>query len=47
MRKILAFFQGMLEFRSDVTTSYSFPLIESYDAGREFAHILTFRRYDR
>lgn len=41
------FLLGMLEFRAFVTTHVPWPLIESYDSGRELAHRLTFRYYDR
>lgn len=38
---------GAREYRTDFTTSYDDPdLLESYDAGRELAHIATRRRYD-
>jgi hypothetical protein len=47
MRHLIAFLRGVREFRSDLTTHYDYPLIETYDAGREAAHRLTFRRYDR
>lgn len=45
--KFLAFFKGMREFRSSVTTHYGPSLIESYDSGRELAHRLTLRRYEQ
>lgn len=41
-----AFLLGLLEFRSDSTTSYDPPLIEVYDAGRDLAHRLTLRHWD-
>jgi hypothetical protein len=45
-----AFFTGMREFRSDVTTAYEDDeygeLAEIYDCGREFAHWITFRRFE-
>lgn len=43
---IHAFLLGIREFRSDWTTSYDDNRIEAYDAGRELAHKLTFRRFD-
>jgi len=43
---IKAFIRGVIEFRSDLTTHYDYPLIESYDLGREWAHRLTFRIWD-
>jgi hypothetical protein len=46
MTKIKAFLLGIWEFRQDMTTHFDYPLIESYDAGRELAHILTFRYFD-
>lgn len=47
MDKLKAFLLGLREFRTDLTTHFDYPLIESYDAGRELAHRLTFRRYDQ
>lgn len=39
--------RGAAEFRTDLTTPYDDPdVLESYDSGRELAHILTGRRYD-
>ena len=47
MRKVRAFINGVREFRNDVTMHYrSYDLMLSYDWGREWAHRLTFRRYD-
>ena len=47
MKKLKAFFLGMKEFRLAFTTSYDdFDLASAYDHGREFAHRLTFRRYE-
>lgn len=47
MYKIIAFLNGMREFRSDVTTSYDdYDLLISYDWGREYAHRMTFRFFD-
>jgi hypothetical protein len=42
-----AFIKGMLEFRSSATTNYDYPDIYKYDAGRELAHRLTFRKWDK
>ena len=48
MRRIKAFFHGMIEFRRDFTTSYADEgLQDEYEWGREWAHRLTFRRFDR
>lgn len=33
--------------RSDFTTSIDYPLIETYDWGREKAHRVTFRRFEQ
>jgi hypothetical protein len=45
--KIRAFINGVREFRSDVTTHYEdYDLLCSYDWGREWAHRVTFRRWD-
>jgi hypothetical protein len=47
MSKIYAFIKGIIEFRSSVTTGYDdYDLTLSYDQGRDFAHKLTFRKYD-
>lgn len=44
---IRAFFRGMKEFRSSFTFSYvNASLSEAYDWGREWAHRLTFRRFE-
>lgn len=46
-RKIAAFILGAWEFRLSFTTHYDdYDLLECYDAGREFAHRITLRRYD-
>lgn len=45
-QKIKAFLLGIIEFRSSITTNYEYPLINSYDSGREFAHKITFRLFD-
>lgn len=47
MARLKAFLWGMIEFRSDLTRHYGGDLIETYDAGRDLAHVLTFRRWDR
>lgn len=46
MKKIGAFLLGMSEFRSDMTTNPGDDLIEAYDSGREWAHRVTFRRFE-
>ena len=53
MEQIKAFFMGVREFRSASTTGYYLEngavnekLLNAYDWGREWAHRLTFRRYD-
>jgi len=46
MTRIKAFLLGVWEFRSSVTTHYDYPLIETYDRGRDLAHRLTFRHWD-
>lgn len=45
--RIRAFLFGVREFRSDFTTNFGSHLIESYDAGRDFAHRLTLRYWDQ
>lgn len=44
---IRAFLLGIIEFRSDLTSHFGYPLIESYDRGRDLAHRLTLRHWDR
>jgi len=44
--KVKAFTWGIREFRLGCTRHYDYPLIESYDWGRECAHRLTLRRYE-
>ncbi len=46
LRHLTAYLNGIREFRSDLTTHYDYPLIESYDRGREHAHRITRRRYE-
>jgi hypothetical protein len=47
MALLKAFLLGMREYRSSFTYSYDdeSPIV-AYDWGREWAHRLTFRRYD-
>ena len=56
MRRIIAFLRGVYEFRRsftwadtddhrDLWDGYT-PLDDAYDRGREWAHRLTFRRFD-
>ena len=40
-----AFWLGMIEFRSDITSNCA-GQEEAYDWGREIAHRLTMRRFD-
>jgi hypothetical protein len=47
MPKIKAFLLGMKEFRLNWTTSFDDDeLMNKYDEGREFAHIITFRFFE-
>jgi len=47
MKKLFAYLNGMLEFRSSYTTNYKdYALICAYDEGRDMAHWLTFRKYE-
>lgn len=47
MQKIRAFLLGVMEFRSDLTTSFNdYDLYAAYDSGRDLAHRFTFRRWD-
>lgn len=47
LTNLRAFLLGMFEFRSDFTTNPGEDLIETYDAGRDLAHRLTFRKWDQ
>ena len=47
MKTVIAFLLGAREFRLTYTKSYSNEqLRNAYDAGRELAHKLTFRRFE-
>ncbi len=47
LQYLAAFINGVREFRSDLTMHYEdLWLLEGYDWGREWAHRLTFRRWD-
>jgi hypothetical protein len=46
LAKLRAFLLGMWEFRSDMTTHFEYPLIDTYDWGREWAHRLTLRYWE-
>ena len=46
MKKVYAYLLGMWEFRTDFTTYFGGDLIETYDAGRDMAHRLTFRKFE-
>jgi hypothetical protein len=47
MKNILAFLNGVREFRSSFTMWYADNERQhAYDMGREWAHRLTMRRYD-
>jgi hypothetical protein len=47
-KKIKAFCMGIVEFRADLTTSYAdYSDLCTYDTGREFAHRVTFRKFER
>jgi hypothetical protein len=46
MKTIKIFLLGMWEFRSNVTTHFDEPEIEIYDSGRDFAHRITFRKFE-
>lgn len=55
MTKIIAFLRGIYEFRRSLTwadparTDEDFYTLldESYDRGRDFTHMITFRRFER
>ena len=47
MRRLQAFFFGVIEFRSSFTRRYhDWKRARAYDSGRDWAHRLTLRRYD-
>lgn len=56
MKKLIAFLRGIWEFRSSFTWGDSeeardfwdgyTPLDDAYDRGREFAHRVTFRKFE-
>lgn len=46
VRQIMAFLRGMWEFRKSLTWFGGYETEEAYDRGREFAHLITFRRWD-
>jgi hypothetical protein len=47
MKHLLAFINGVREFRMTMTTHYAeHDVLETYDRGREFAHRATFRRFE-
>ena len=47
-QKTKAFFNGIYEFKSSFTTYYEdLALLKIYDMGRELAHVLTFRNYEK
>jgi hypothetical protein len=47
MKKIIAFLNGIFEFKSSFTTHYEdYGLLISYEKGRDFAHVITFRKYE-
>lgn len=47
MKKILAYLNGMREFRMSMTTHYNnASLADAYDYGRERMHRLTLRKFD-
>lgn len=47
IKRLKAFFIGIKEFRSGITTNPGADLIEDYDKGRDLAHRMTFRRWDQ
>lgn len=47
IKRLKAFALGVVEFRSGLTTYMPPSLIDIYDCGRELAHRVTFRHWDR
>ena len=47
MKNIIAFLNGIIEFKSSLTSHYEdYGLLISYEKGRNFAHVVTFRKYE-
>lgn len=46
MRHVIAFINGMREFRLSSTMHYDGSLATAYDMGREFAHRITLRKFE-
>lgn len=46
MKSVYYFILGMIEFRTELTSSVPDDYIETYDSGRDFAHRLTLRMFD-
>lgn len=47
MKKAIAFFKGVKEFRLSFTTHYDdLNLLKIYDHGRNFAHKITFHNFE-
>ena len=47
MLKFIAFLNGIVEFKSYITSHYEdYGLFLSYEKGRDFAHAITFRKFD-
>ena len=46
MAKIIAFLQGVVEFRSSFTTHQVQDNLRAYDTGRELMHRITLRHFE-
>ena len=47
MLKFIAFLNGIVEFKSYITSHYEdYGLFISYEKGSDFAHAITFRKFD-
>ena len=46
LKKLHAYFLGIIEFREQITTNPGEDLIPVYDRGRDLAHKLTIRRFE-
>lgn len=47
MNHVKAYLLGVWQFRTNWTTHVAYEYARSYDAGRDIAHWLTFRKYEQ
>lgn len=46
MKRIKIFLLGMIEFRHNVTSHFEGSELNTYDKGRDLAHLITLRFFD-